>query len=295
MSAVRVAVRTRPSAAFAEDCIKIDRDRQSIGIQLPKQSAGAHERSENQKESWQFSYDQARGRRKWPASLHHPRPSGLRLSRTPRTPQVLHNTGQQALFDDVVAPVVDSVLAGYNGTVMCYGQTGAGKTYTHIGSTSSYAQRGLAPRAISRIFQQLEARPQHEAVLTASYVELHNDQLIDLLSHLPSPVPRHAEPLVIGEDKNGSISIKGLRSIHVANEEAALTALFEGESARSVAEHQLNHRSSRGHAVFTLTLAVKSRVESSDRMTRAKLVMVDLAGAKRKWGGANGGHVHNQV
>jgi kinesin family protein 6/9 len=194
---------------------------------------------------------------------------------------VLHNTSQQALFDEVVAPVIDSVLGGYNGTVLCYGQTGAGKTYTHIGSTSSYAQRGLAPRAISRIFQQLKARPQHEAVLTASYLEIHNDSLVDLLAHLPCPVPRHNEPLVIAEDKNGNVSVKGLRSIHVADEEAALAALFEGESARSVAKHELNDRSSRGHAVFTLTLAVKSRVESNDRMTRARLVMVDLAGAAR--------------
>lgn len=248
---MQVAVRTRPSAAFAEDCVRIDSDRQSIGIRLPRQSAGAHDRSENQKESWQFSYD-----------------------------QVLHNTGQQALFDDVVAPVIDSVLAGYNGTVFCYGQTGAGKTHTHIGSTSSYAERGLAPRAISRIFQQLDARPQHEAVLTATYLEIYNDSLVDLLVHLPSSVGCNAEPLVITEDKNGNMSVKGLRSVHVADEEAALAVLFEGEAARSVAKHELNARSSRGHAVFTLTLAVKSRVESSDRMIRAKLVMVDLAGAK---------------
>ena len=36
-------------------------------------------------------------------------------------------TTQQQAFDQTVAPTVDALLDGYNGTVLAYGQTGAGK------------------------------------------------------------------------------------------------------------------------------------------------------------------------
>ena len=44
------------------------------------------------------------------------------------------------------------------GTVMCYGQTGAGKTFTMTGSTESYQNRGIIPRAITQLFRQLDER-----------------------------------------------------------------------------------------------------------------------------------------
>ena len=57
------------------------------------------------------------------------------------------------------APIVQSVLQGYNGTVMCYGQTGAGKTFTQIGSLESYQNRGITPRAIAEIFAYVSRPP----------------------------------------------------------------------------------------------------------------------------------------
>lgn len=37
---------------------------------------------------------------------------------------------QKRVYEVVARPVVESVLEGYNGTIMAYGQTGTGKTYT---------------------------------------------------------------------------------------------------------------------------------------------------------------------
>jgi kinesin family protein 6/9 len=50
------------------------------------------------------------------------------------------------------------VLDGYNATVMAFGQTGAGKTYTMTGSSTNYGQRGIIPRAISQIFREADER-----------------------------------------------------------------------------------------------------------------------------------------
>jgi hypothetical protein len=37
------------------------------------------------------------------------------------------------LYDESFRPLIDSVLAGFNGTIFAYGQTGTGKTYTMEG------------------------------------------------------------------------------------------------------------------------------------------------------------------
>lgn len=34
---------------------------------------------------------------------------------------------------------------------MCYGQTGAGKTYTMTGATENYKHRGILPRALQQV------------------------------------------------------------------------------------------------------------------------------------------------
>lgn len=43
------------------------------------------------------------------------------------------NSKQSDLYDDMVRPLVCSVLDGFNGTIFAYGQTGTGKTYTMEG------------------------------------------------------------------------------------------------------------------------------------------------------------------
>lgn len=66
---------------------------------------------------------------------------------------------QQAVYDAVAPDLVRGALEGFNGTVMCYGQTGAGKTYTMTGDRSSFARRGLIPRVVSGLFGALREDP----------------------------------------------------------------------------------------------------------------------------------------
>lgn len=46
-----------------------------------------------------------------------------------------------------------SVLAGYNGTIFAYGQTGTGKTFTITGGAERYSDRGIVPRALSYLYE----------------------------------------------------------------------------------------------------------------------------------------------
>lgn len=43
---------------------------------------------------------------------------------------------------------------------MCYGQTGAGKTFTITGATENYRHRGIIPRSLSQLYREIEERPE---------------------------------------------------------------------------------------------------------------------------------------
>ena len=78
---------------------------------------------------------------------------------------------------------------------MCYGQTGAGKTFSMSGSPQNYNYRGLIPRAVSQVFQEIGAKYDQSITIRVSYVEIYNELMFDILS----PVPTH--------EQSGGISI----------------------------------------------------------------------------------------
>ena len=104
--------------------------------------------------------------------------------------------------------------------------------------------------------------------------------MVDLLAP-PENIGSNAKLLSIQDDTRGGVAVKNLSLIQCDGEEDALEQLFEGETNRSYAAHQLNSHSSRSHAVFTLHIESRSRVESTERVVFSKLHLVDLAGSER--------------
>ena len=87
------------------------------------------------------------------------------------------------MFDRVAAKPVLGALDGLNGTVFAYGQTGSGKTFTITGGAERYVDRGIVPRAVTKLFSEITKRANDGATyeVTVSYVEVYNDQAYDLL------------------------------------------------------------------------------------------------------------------
>jgi hypothetical protein len=77
----------------------------------------------------------------------------------------------------------------------------------------------------------------------------------------------------------GAVDDGQIRGWH--SEEDALGLLFEGETNRAIAEHQLNKASSRSHTLFSMTLEVRPQGAADERVLVSKLHMVDLAGSER--------------
>lgn len=56
------------------------------------------------------------------------------------------------VYNEIARPIVDKVLAGYNGTILAYGQTGTGKTFTMEGINAEPELRGIIPNSFAHIF-----------------------------------------------------------------------------------------------------------------------------------------------
>jgi kinesin family protein 6/9 len=245
---VQVVVRTRPTSNYATKQLAIDTNNNSISVHIDQSIKTVN----NKQEDWNFN-----------------------LSR------VLHNASQDQVYETVARDIVDSVLEGYNGTILAYGQTGAGKTFTMTGGTGNYNHRGIIPRAIGHIFQSILARPQTETTVKVSYLEIYNEQFYDLFRH--SNARGGAVELAVRDQPGhgGQVDVKGLNKLEASSEEQALTHLFEGEQSRAVAEHAMNINSTRSHCVFTIYLESRSKIESSEKVVYSKLNLVDLAGSER--------------
>lgn len=90
---------------------------------------------------------------------------------------------QKFVYDVAVVPVVESVLNGYNGTILAYGQTSSGKTHTMLGEDiENEAERGIIPRMVRGFFDQISQQPEDiEFAMKVSFVEIYNEKIRDLL------------------------------------------------------------------------------------------------------------------
>mmetsp|Transcript_34136 Transcript_34136/g.59579 ORF Transcript_34136/g.59579 Transcript_34136/m.59579 type:complete len:756 (+) Transcript_34136:21-2288(+) len=184
---------------------------------------------------------------------------------------------QENVYVATACPIVQSVLEGYNGTIFAYGQTGTGKTFTMAGETDPYELRGITPRAFEQIFYGVEQASATQYLIRASYLEIYNEQIRDLLAKNPK------NKLDLKEHPDSGVYVKDLTSMVVKQVEEMKEVMRLGARNRSVGETEMNQESSRSHSIFIIT------VESSDtdaegiaHYRAGKLNLVDLAGSERQ-------------
>ncbi|XP_054707969.1 kinesin-like protein KIF21A [Uloborus diversus] len=231
-------------------------------------------------------------------------------------------TLQEDVFDSCVKELVDGCFDGYNATVLAYGQTGSGKTYTMgTGLDHSFQQdeRGIIPRAVEHLFQKIHDIQEQEKKkggtppefkVNAQFMELYNEEIIDLLDSTRDMDNKNRKIIRIHGDSLGQIYADGVIAQCVTNVQEALHCLKIGSLSRTTASTGMNTQSSRSHAIFTLHIkqqrlvkltkanrdetcnsSIHEHLESlSDFETvTAKFHFVDLAGSERlKRTGATG-------
>ncbi|KAH6820558.1 armadillo repeat kinesin 3 [Perilla frutescens var. hirtella] len=198
---------------------------------------------------------------------------------------------QKRVYEVVAKPVVESVLDGYNGTVMAYGQTGTGKTYTlgQLGEEDA-ADRGIMLRAMEDILA--EVSPEND-LISVSYLQLYMETIQDLLN------PSNDNIAIVEDPKSGDVSLPGATLVEIRDHRSFMELLQLGEAHRFAANTRLNAESSRSHAILMVHVKRSVRGKTSPfssengNMTpmgktlkppiirKSKLVIVDLAGSER--------------
>ncbi|RWW76135.1 hypothetical protein BHE74_00015801 [Ensete ventricosum] len=149
------------------------------------------------------------------------------------------STPQQEVYATTTADLVEGVLQGRNGSVFCYGATGAGKTYTMLGTVEN---PGVMVLAIKDLFSKIRQRSydgDHSVQL--SYLEVYNETVRDLLSP--------GRPLVLREDKQ------------------------QGNLNRTTEPTRANETSSRSHAILQLQ---KENSELRQQLVRHQQKMLSI-------------------
>lgn len=191
------------------------------------------------------------------------------------------SSSTEIIYSEIVRPIVNGVLDGYNGTVFAYGQTSCGKTFTMEGIESPSAQKGIIPRCCEHILSVTRQRSFDELpkyLLRVSYLEIYNEEIRDLLVKECRYKPE------IKEHPDKGIYVKGLSSITVDSYEDMQEIFESGGKHRSVGATALNSDSSRSHSIFTVDLesCLRSHPKETEVYRTGKLNLVDLAGSERQ-------------
>eukprot|EP00656_Telonema_subtile_P020540 TRINITY_DN2164_c0_g1_i1.p1 TRINITY_DN2164_c0_g1~~TRINITY_DN2164_c0_g1_i1.p1 ORF type:complete len:807 (-),score=268.75 TRINITY_DN2164_c0_g1_i1:182-2602(-) len=189
------------------------------------------------------------------------------------------NSQQRGVYDEIGYPIINSVMSGYNGTVFAYGQTGTGKSHTMQGINDPPEMRGIIPNSFEHVFDNIAADQTKEFLVRASYLEIYNEEIRDLLGK------DSKSKLELKEDKDKGVYVKDLNTFVVRNVQEIDHVMNVGQKNRTVGATLMNQDSSRSHSIFTITVET-SEPDPADpkknKIKAGKLNLVDLAGSERQ-------------
>ncbi|KAK9515774.1 hypothetical protein VZT92_026392 [Zoarces viviparus] len=187
------------------------------------------------------------------------------------------NSKQIDLYDETFRPLVDSVLFGFNGTIFAYGQTGTGKTYTMEGVRNDIERRGVIPNSFEHIFTHISRSQNQQYLVRASYLEIYQEEIKDLLSK------DQTRRLELRERPDTGVYVKDLSSFVTKSVREIEHVMNVGNQNRSVGATNMNEHSSRSHAIFVITVECSELDDDGENHIRVgKLNLVDLAGSERQ-------------
>ncbi|VAI76319.1 unnamed protein product [Triticum turgidum subsp. durum] len=162
--------------------------------------------------------------------------------------KVFYDDAEQSdVYNFLAVPIVADAVNGINGTIISYGQTGAGKTYSMEGPSILHCNElktGLVQRVVNGLFECLRTSEDITTwTVKLSMVEIYLEKVRDLLD-------LSKDNLQIKESKSQGIFIYGATEISIMNSSDALERLSHGSTA-------------------------------DDKVRAGKIVLVDLAGSEK--------------
>ena len=147
------------------------------------------------------------------------------------------------------------------------------------GVNNSEELKGIIPRAFAQIFAMIETATgvNREFLVRASYLEIYNEEIRDLLSKNSS------NRLELKENPDAGVYVRDLTSYVVKSTRECDKLRDFGAKNRHVGATAMNQDSSRSHSIYTITVeSCETREDGSTGIRMGKLNLVDLAGSERQ-------------
>ena len=180
--------------------------------------------------------------------------------------------GQNEIFNCTTKFLIDGVTNGFNATVFAYGATGAGKTYTMLGTEEN---PGIMSLTLNELFEKIKSYPEREYTIKFWYLEIYNENIRDLLVN-------NGENLDLREDPNKGLIVSGITEMFPKSSEHILNLLKKGNKNRTTESTNANETSSRSHAILQIMVSYKNKSSGINyEIKYGKLNLIDLAGSER--------------
>ncbi|KAL7673157.1 hypothetical protein ACOME3_008027 [Neoechinorhynchus agilis] len=171
----------------------------------------------------------------------------------------------ETIFLDQITKVIDSSLGGVNSTVLVYGQTGTGKTFTMEGS-DELGSKGFYWLALNYILKDKQNDSQKRNVFI-SFVEFYKEDINDLL------VDRQNQRSLELRGDGKDWIVHGLHRIQCNDADQIDRIIKQAQIRRAKGSTKMNVKSSRSHSILI--------IEIDNMSIRSRLYMIDLAGSER--------------
>ncbi|KAK3723829.1 hypothetical protein QZH41_019506, partial [Actinostola sp. cb2023] len=167
------------------------------------------------------------------------------------------------VYYQIGKPLIDAAFKGFNGTLMAYGQTGTGKTYTQM------SQDGVCMLSVQKLFRRIQNDVFHEYKVYMSYLQIYQEKIFDLLN------PNHKLEMILREDPKKGIYVENLTEYVVRGAEEVMSMIRSGKKRLIFAETKMNRLSSSdatGHlAPYRGSEMLGSDAESVDSLRSASV------------------------
>jgi len=146
------------------------------------------------------------------------------------------------------------------------------------------ANRGIAQRSFEKLVEKInyskEKEGKHVSIF-CSFLQIYNERVFDLLNMTSKKGNLMNEKgLRVRYTKKEQFSVENLYVFECRTAEEILHLFHSGIKNKIVASHNLNHASSRSHAIFSVTVETVDP-NNHDNVITSKLQLVDLAGSEK--------------
>ena len=169
---------------------------------------------------------------------------------------------KEKFYEKTSQKIISAVLQGFNGGIICYGETGTGKSYTI---------KEIIPQVANQIFDFIDNNNGNNELfkIDVSMIEIYKEQVNDLIDLKNTN-------LNLIENKSKKLIIDNLTHVGVSSKEQLLKIINKGLSNRNSREYNYNSKSH-----FITMITIYNYYKNENYIKVGKLYLVDLEGSER--------------